>query len=124
MIKLMVIFLGGGIGSVARFGLSRFTGQYLGSSFPFGTLAVNVASCIFLGLILGLTSEKYLVNPAIRLFFIVGFCGGFSTFSTFTFETMELLRLGQVSYAIANILLNLLLCIGSLAGGIYISKYF
>jgi len=113
----VLIFVGGGLGSLARYGLSRATGQWLGASFPWGTLAVNSAACLLLGFVAGLSMDRFLVSPGTRLFLAVGFCGGFSTFSTFTYETLELVRLGQYAYATVNILSSLLVCAVALVAG-------
>jgi CrcB protein len=75
-----------------------------------------------LGLIVGYSMERHLVNPEVRLFMAIGFCGGFSTFSTFTYETFELLRLGQYAYAGLNILGSLVVCLGALLAGLFLSK--
>ena len=122
MINYLAIFIGGGIGSLARYSIARAVAG-IGYDFPFGTLVANLLSCFVLGYIIGLVEEKnLLIDPAIRLFFVIGFCGGFSTFSTFTFETFELYRNGQYYFFIANVLGNMALCIGSLLGGMVMSR--
>jgi CrcB protein len=120
--NLVLIFIGGGLGSLARFGLARITTNYFPPSFPYGTLAVNAASCFILGMILGISMDKYLVSPNLKLFVAVGFCGGFSTFSTFTNDIFELIRAGQFVYAGLNIALSLLICLVTLVGGMALSK--
>ena len=112
MYSYIAIFIGGGLGSIARFSLSRYIHTFTTSTFPFGTLAVNVISSIILGSFLGLANEKMLASSNIKLLVIAGFCGGFSTFSTFSFETIELIRSGNMIYAIANILVSVALCVG------------
>jgi len=114
MNSLLAIFIGGGIGSVARYGVSLLSQSIFKTIFPFGTLIANVLSCIALGLILVLFKDKIEQGDLVKAMLIMGFCGGFSTFSTFSFETVELLKSGNTYYAIANIVLNIALCLGIL----------
>ena len=120
----IAIFIGGGVGSIVRYALSRWIYVLSNSTFPVGTLVVNIISCFILGIFLGLVTDKYLINPVIKTFVVVGFCGGFSTFSTFSYETLELMRLGQYFYALANILLSVVVCIVCTWGGIIVAKLF
>lgn len=108
-----LIFVGGGIGSLARFGVSAATKQFFNGSFPLSTLISNILSCIIMGVALGMFSSK-LENDNVRMFVVVGICGGFSTFSTFSMETVDLFRNGQMGYAIANVMFSLVLCMTTL----------
>ncbi len=122
MREVFYVFIGGGIGSTLRF----FTGKFFSSfipTFPIGTLFSNVISTFILGLVFGLFSLKNINNNS-YLFLATGICGGFSTYSTFTLESMNLIQSGNVSYGLINIGLNLILCFLSLAIGIAISKQF
>lgn len=78
MKSVVLVFIGGGMGSVIRYVLSKWINTW--HSFPLGTLVINIAACLVLGFVVGLTDHKQLVSPAARLFWAVGFCGGFSTF--------------------------------------------
>ena len=80
---LLFIGMGSFIGGIARFLLARWVQGGTGSSFPFGTLAVNVLGCLAIGLLYGIFERGNLMNPDLRLFLTVGLCGGFTTFSTF-----------------------------------------
>ncbi len=111
MNTVFLVFLGGGLGSLARFGVAEIVRFNFKSSFPIATLCSNILSCIILALMVGVFSEKVEVNPAIRTLIIVGFCGGFSTFSTFSYETVELMRSGNFIYALANILISVTVCV-------------
>ena len=111
MNNILLVFLGGGIGSLARYGISEIVRFNFKSSFPIATLCANILSCLILALMVGMFSGKMEVNPAIRTLIVVGFCGGFSTFSTFSFETVELMRSGNIMFAIANILISVTVCV-------------
>ncbi len=112
MMPFLYVFIGGGLGSVARYSIARWmsTHEFV---FPWATLLANVLACIILGVLTAYASKYYLPDNY-RLLFMVGFCGGFSTFSTFSSETFKLLSSGQTAYAFANISLSLLLCLFSI----------
>jgi CrcB protein len=103
--RLAVVALGGLVGSVARFWLAGVVQRVDGSDFPFGTLAVNVLGSFTIGVVMAL--ERGVVGPTTRLFLTVGFCGGYTTMSTFGYETFALLREGQAAFALANIAASL-----------------
>ena len=95
--RFAVVALGGLVGSVARFWLAGVAQRVNGSDFPFGTLAVNVLGSFTIGVVMALALERGVVGPTTRLFLTVGFCGGFTTMSTFGYETFALLREGQAT---------------------------
>lgn len=111
MNNILLVFIGGGLGSLARFGISEIVKNNFKSTFPIATLCSNILSCLILALMVGLFSEKVDTSPAMKTLIIVGFCGGFSTFSTFSYETVELMRSGNMIYAIANILISVVVCV-------------
>lgn len=117
--KFLLVFLGGGLGSLARFYVTGFA-QRFASDFPYGTLISNVTASFVLGIIAG-----YLLgvqNNNLRFLLIVGFCGGFSTFSSFSFETFELFRSAQVGQALINIFGSTLLCLGAIFLGLLLGR--
>lgn len=104
----ILVFLGGGIGSVLRYGLAQGLKRYA-FDFPLATLLANGLSCILLGYTLSLFSNQH-ISEQQKLLLITGVCGGFSTFSTFTNETFLLAQNENLFLAIFNIFINLLLC--------------
>ncbi len=110
--NLLVVFIGGGIGSVLRFGISLLTFHYYKTIFPLATLVSNIFSCFVFGLAIYLLGEKLNTEMSLRLLIITGFCGGFSTFSAFSFETVELMKSGYIAYAVLNVLVSVSACLG------------
>lgn len=106
------IALGGALGSVARFGLSSFIAARFGDVFPWGTLIVNVSGCFVIGFFAVLTGPdgRVLVAPDMRQFVMVGVCGGYTTFSSFSLQTLNLLRAGDLMRGGGNIALSVLAC--------------
>ena len=112
--NLFLVFVGGGLGSLVRFGVSMLLFNYYKTTFPLATFIANVVSCIVLGATVFLLGEKNNTEMPLRLFAITGFCGGFSTFSAFGYDTVLLIKSGHTGYATCNILLSLLICIGTI----------
>lgn len=111
MNTIVAVFIGGGLGSITRYGISVFIAERFKSVFPVATLVSNVLSCLLLGITVLLLSSKSELSPTWKLFIISGFCGGFSTFSTFSYETVELMRSNNMLYALANILISVVVCV-------------
>ena len=114
MRNILLVGLGGFIGSVLRYALSGFA-QRLGSAtvFPIGTLSVNVIGCFAIGLLGGWAENLPALSPSVRLLLLVGLLGGFTTFSSFGYETMALLRDGQTPAALASVSLHLVAGLGA-----------
>lgn len=120
MREFFYIFLGSGLGGVTRFGLGKFINTFNNTHFPFSTLIVNVLACFILGIMVGLADDKQLISAQMRLFWVVGFCGGFSTFSTFSNEALTLINSGFHLTNIIYIVLSVALCILAIYFGIWL----
>jgi fluoride exporter len=105
------------VGANLRYLISRFAVRELGAVFPYGTLAINIVGSFIVGFFVIWTTERVLLDPRWRLLVVVGFCGSFTTFSSYAFETMAYFEQGQWALMLANIFSNNLLClVGALAG--------
>lgn len=110
MNNLLFVFLGGGAGSLARYGISELVRKNFQGVLPLATLTSNSLSCLVLALSLVMLNDKMPSTPSMKLLLITGFCGGFSTFSTFSFETVGLLKAGYTGIALANIIISIGVC--------------
>lgn len=110
--NLLFVFIGGGLGSIVRFGISMLLMNFSKPIFPFATLFSNLLSCAILGLTVFIAGDKLHTEMPLRLLIITGFCGGFSTFSAFSYETVELMKGGNMFYAVINVLISVAACIG------------
>ena len=109
--NLVAIFIGGGLGSLCRYGIGKFIMSYDSSVLAYATLFSNVLSTIFLALFVYYFQGNMRLDKVWKLLVITGFCGGFSTFSTFSFETFEMLKNGQTALAFVNVFVSVLLCL-------------
>jgi CrcB protein len=114
----LIIGLGGGIGSILRYALQVFMVRHVPVIFPLGTFLVNISGCFVIGLFYGLSVKYTFLNTEWRLFLITGICGGYTTFSSFSYESVSLFRQGAyfnfVLYVLSSVLLGLL---ATIAGG-------
>jgi fluoride exporter len=110
------------VGANLRYFLSRFAAKELGPVFPYGTLGINIIGSIIVGFFVIWTSERVLIDPRWRLLVVVGFCGSFTTFSSYAFETVVYFEQGQWGLMLANILSNNLLCLGGALAGMALAR--
>lgn len=113
MLEYLLIAIGGALGSVARYWVSGFVAQRAGEFFPLGTLVVNVSGSLVIGFFATMTDPegRFLTNPAFRQFVMIGICGGYTTFSSFSLQTLNLARNGEWFAAGANAVLSLVACL-------------
>ena len=107
----LLVFVGGGIGSLLRFAVSNGM-QRTSIQLPIATLISNVVSCLIFGSLIYYYKEKALIPENYKTFILIGICGGLSTFSTFSYETFELAKQGMLTWALINIAISCLLCTG------------
>ncbi|MDD3345217.1 MAG: fluoride efflux transporter CrcB [Candidatus Omnitrophica bacterium] len=122
MTKFINLVIGGAAGTAARYLLSGFVYRVAGTSFPYGTMAVNVCGCFILGLLASLSEKKFVLSPDARMLLMIGFCGAFTTFSTFIFETDTLLRSGQIMRASLNLFASLVFGLILFRAGSYLGE--
>ncbi len=114
MNKLVLIAAGGALGALARYGLAGFVHRFVPADFPYGTAAVNVLGCFLFGLVFALADERMYIRPDLRVFLLVGFMGAFTTFSTYIFESAQLVRDFQWLLAGVNLSVQIVLGFGAL----------
>ena len=115
------IFIGGGLGAVCRYFISLITTQQFNNIFPFGTLTVNLIGSFLIGLFFHFF-QNVVVPIEIRIFIMIGFLGGFTTFSSFSIESINLLRDGEYRFFILNVIINNIACLLLSIIGIYLGK--
>ena len=106
MNKFLLVAIGGAVGSVARFGLGSFVATRLGARFPYGTFIINVTASFLIGFLLTVLAEKTAWSPGLLYLLSIGFLGGYSTFSTFEYETFRAFQSGEVFIAALNVVLS------------------
>ena len=122
MNDLLVISLGAILGANARWIISRYVAKVIGPVFPYGTLFINVSGSFIVGFFMIWATERVLLDPRWRLLIVVGFCGAFTTFSSFAFESMAYFEQGQWLLMSVNFLSNNLLCLGAALAGIALAR--
>ena len=126
MLAYLWVAIGGAIGSVSRFWLSGLIATRFGETFPLGTLVINITGSFLIGIFAAFADPdgRYLTSPGVRQFLMVGVCGGYTTFSSFSLQTLNLLREREWLYAFGNVFLSVALCLigvwlGYLLGAIF-----
>lgn len=115
--EILAVILGGAIGSLLRFLLSRFINELLPKNFPWGIWAVNITGCLVMGIVAALFMHKYVHSTFLRTFVMVGILGGFTTFSSFSLDSLTLFNQGQVITAYLYILSSVILCLLAVFAG-------
>lgn len=122
MNQLLAIAAGGAIGALLRYWTSVAVHGRLGAAFPYGTLTVNVIGSLLMGFLYIWIIERMAAGPVLRAFLMIGLLGAFTTFSTFSIETLNLLEAGQVIRALANVLVSVLVCISAAGLGVLAAR--
>lgn len=121
--NILIVFLGGGLGAMARYGLQGLVHRLAGAGFPYGTLTVNLLGSLLIGILMISLEDRFTSSPELRLFLAVGILGGFTTFSSFSFETMALLRGGDFLAGGFNICASVAGCLGATWLGMVVGRY-
>lgn len=125
LIKILSVGVGGFIGATLRYATSSFVNRLTTQAqFPYGTFVVNMLGCLLIGFLAGLADTRALFNTTARAFIFTGMLGAFTTFSTFSYETMGLFQNGQTSPALTNMGLQLMVGLVAVWGGIQLSRVF
>ncbi len=120
--NILIVLIGGGTGSVLRYLASVLTNKYFPTSFPVGTFVVNIIGCFIIGALTGLYLKNNLTNPDTKLLLVTGFCGGFTTLSTFAQENINLMQTNNMTLAIIYTGLSVLLGLTFVWLGLFITK--
>ena len=120
--EYIAIALGGGIGAVLRYWITLLVQSWTGPGFPYGTLAVNVVGSLLIGFIVVFLHHRYHGNEIVRLFLVIGVLGGFTTFSTFSLDTVYLIQSGFLVKAMSNIIISFCSCVFSVYVGMEIAR--
>ncbi len=122
MTTLFAIALGGALGALGRYGSSQWVYSVLGRSFPYGTLVVNVAGSFVMGLLVVLLIDRMVAGPELRAFLLIGFLGSFTTFSTFSLETVNLISSGEMLKAGINMAISVFVSVAACAMGMVLAR--
>ena len=122
--KWITLAIGGIAGTFARYLLAGFIYETVGTGFPYGTLVVNLIGCFLIGFFAALSDEKFLLGPTGRLLLMVGFCGAFTTFSTFMLETANLVKDGETLRAFFNVFASVVVGFVVFRLGIFCAEIF
>ena len=122
MRDFVIVSIGAIVGANARWIISCYAARFIGPVFPYGTLIINTVGSLIVGFFIIWTTERVLVDPRWRLLIVVGFCGAFTTFSSYAFETMAYFEQGQWALMVANVLSNNLLCLGAVLVGMALAR--
>ncbi len=119
---LLLIGLGGGIGSICRYLSQQYVQNNYPASIPLGTLLVNITGCFIIGIVYALSEKGNLISPEARIFLATGFCGGFTTYSSFAYENVSMVLDGEFYYTALYLLISVFIGFGAVHAGILFTK--
>ena len=122
MRELLCAALGGGCGAALRYWISAWAARRW-TAFPYGTLLVNVLGCFLIGFFMAVSEQRTGLPPLLRPLLVAGFLGGLTTFSTFSYESLQMLLSGNFGQALANLAVNLLFCLAATSAGLALGRY-
>jgi len=122
MTQVLAIAAGGAVGALLRYWTSIAVHSRLGMAFPYGTLAVNILGSLLMGFLYIWLVERMAAGPALRAFLLIGVLGAFTTFSTFSMETVNLMEAGHVGRALANVLVSVIVCVTAAGFGVLAAR--
>lgn len=124
MKAILLVGIGGGIGSMLRYATNLLSSKIWSTTFPIGTLIVNILGCLLIGFFIGFLDRQFTFNSDLKFLLITGFCGGFTTFSAFAGENLYLIQSGNILYAMIYTSLSVLVGVLFVVLGLYISNQF
>ena len=122
LVQIGLVALGSALGGLTRWGVTTAAARWLGTAFPWGTFFINVSGSLVVGFFMIWTTERALLDPRWRLLVVIGFCGAFTTFSSYAFESMAYFEQGQWLMMIANIFTNNVLCLLAALAGMALAR--
>jgi CrcB protein len=122
MTRVLAIAAGGAIGALLRYWTSTAVHSRLGTTFPYGTLAVNILGSLLMGFLYIWLIDRITAGPVLRAFLLVGVLGAFTTFSTFSMETLNLMEAGHPGKALANVLVSVIVCVAAAGLGVFAAR--
>lgn len=120
--NVLLVAIGGALGAVSRYGLGGLVHRFTPPDFPYGTFVVNIVGCLVFGVLAGLAEQRFALGPQARAFLLIGVLGGFTTFSSFTFESFQLLRDAEVARAFINIAGQVVIGLAALWAGFVLAR--
>lgn len=122
-LKLLIVAAGGTLGALARYGLSGLVSRWAGAAFPWGTFAVNMIGCFCFGVIFAMSEQRLSISPQVRLLLLTGFLGAFTTFSTYAFESAQMMRDAQWLPAAGNLIGQTVVGLVLMLGGLKLGQW-